>query len=117
MCPLSPEPPYQFPPHPITPGCHRAPNLDSLCHTSNSYWLSILHIIMHMFQCYFIFLIFVILNYFLDIVKDLLLFAVSFTIYYFLVLLNFLFFCILFFCIISLVLFHNSFPVISSIYY
>ena len=50
-------------------------------------------------------------------VKDLLLFAVSFTIDYYLFLLNFLFFCILFFHIISLVLFHNSFPVISNIYY
>ena len=48
------------------------------------------------FQFLFI-LIFVILNDFLDMVKDLLLFAVSFTIDYYLFLLNFLFFVFCFF--------------------
>ena len=47
-----PETPSHYPPHPIPPGCHRAPTLDSLCHISNSYWLSNLGIVMYMFQGY-----------------------------------------------------------------
>ena len=40
-----------FLPH-LTPlGCHRALDLGSLQHTANSYWLSILHLVMYMFQC------------------------------------------------------------------
>ena len=35
-----------FPP-PIPLGCHRAQGLSSLCHTTNSYWLSILHMVMY----------------------------------------------------------------------
>ena len=35
--------PSHLPPHPIPPGCHRAPALGALCHTINSHWLSILH--------------------------------------------------------------------------
>ena len=46
-CVLSP-----FPPHPIPPGCHRAPALGSLHHISKSHSLSILHMVMYMFQCY-----------------------------------------------------------------
>ena len=62
MCPLHPEAPSHLPPHSITLGCHRAPVLGALCHTSNSHWLSILHmyvyiyiylhIHIYMFQCY-----------------------------------------------------------------
>ena len=39
--------------HPIPPGCHRAPALGALAlpHTSNSHWLSILHMVTYMFQC------------------------------------------------------------------
>ena len=32
--PLPPEPPFHLPPHPTPPGCHRAPDLTSLCHTA-----------------------------------------------------------------------------------
>ena len=50
MCPLPPEsPPTSLP---IPPGCHRAPALGSLHHTPNHHWLSILHMVMYMFQCY-----------------------------------------------------------------
>ena len=54
ICPLPPE--ISSPSHPITPplGCHRAPGLSLLCHTTNSHWLSILHMVRHMFQCYFL---------------------------------------------------------------
>ena len=34
------------------PGCHRAPALGSLHHTSHSHWLSILHMVMYMLQSY-----------------------------------------------------------------
>ena len=40
-----------FPPSPIPPGCHRAPALGALPHTSHAHWLSILHMVMYMFQC------------------------------------------------------------------
>ena len=36
----------------IPPGCHRAPALGALCHTSNSHWLSTLHMVMYIFKCY-----------------------------------------------------------------
>ena len=50
--PLPLEPPSHLPPH-LTPlGCHRAPGLSFLDHTTNSHWLSILHMVMYMFQCY-----------------------------------------------------------------
>ena len=51
VCPLPPEPPSHLLPHPSPPGCHRAPGLSSLRHTANSHWLSILHLVMCMFQC------------------------------------------------------------------
>ena len=47
MCPLPPEPPSHLPPPPILPGIHRAPALGSLCHTSNSHWPSILHMVIY----------------------------------------------------------------------
>ena len=45
-------PPSHLPPHPTPLGCHRAPTLGSVCHTANSHWLSFLHLVMYMFQCY-----------------------------------------------------------------
>ena len=46
------EPSSHFPLHPTAPGCHRTGGLSSLCHTANSYWLSILHMAIYMFQWY-----------------------------------------------------------------
>ena len=46
------EAPRHLPPHPIHPGCGRALALDSLQPTSNYYWISILHMIVSMFQRY-----------------------------------------------------------------
>ena len=37
---------------PIPPDCHRAPALGSLCRIANSHQLSILHVVMCMFQCH-----------------------------------------------------------------
>ena len=51
-CPLHPEHLSHLPAHLIPPGCHRAPAVCALHHTWNSHWLSILHMVMHMFQCY-----------------------------------------------------------------
>ena len=34
-----------IPPHSLPPGCHRALALGALCHTSNSYWSSVLHMV------------------------------------------------------------------------
>ena len=44
--------PSHRPPHPTPPGCHRAPALalGFLCHTSDSHWLSILHMVTYIFQ-------------------------------------------------------------------
>ena len=39
-------------PHPTPLGCHRAQALGALSHSSNSHWLSVLHMVMYMFQCY-----------------------------------------------------------------
>ena len=41
-----------FPLHPTPLGCHRAPGLSSLHHIANFHWLSVLHMVMYMFQCY-----------------------------------------------------------------
>ena len=41
-----------LPPHPVPPDCLRAPALGPLYHTSNSHWLSVLHMLMYVFQCY-----------------------------------------------------------------
>ena len=47
-------PPSHLPFHPIPLGCHRAPDLSSLCRMANFHWLYILHMEMYMFQCYFL---------------------------------------------------------------
>ena len=40
------------PPTPLRPlPCHRARGLSSLCHTANSHWRSVLHMVMYMLQC------------------------------------------------------------------
>ena len=39
-------------PRPIPPGFQSVLTLGALCHMSNSYWLSLLHIVMCTFQCY-----------------------------------------------------------------
>ena len=39
-------------PHPTPLGCHRSLALGSLCHISNYHWLSILHTVRYMSQCY-----------------------------------------------------------------
>ena len=44
--------PSHLPPQPIPPGCQRALALGALYHTSNSHWLSVLHMVIYMFQCY-----------------------------------------------------------------
>ena len=49
--PLYGNPPSHFPPLRIPPGHHRAPALGALRHTSKSHWLSVLRMIMCMFQC------------------------------------------------------------------
>ena len=46
-----PECPSLLPPHPIPLGCPRAPALSALLHASNLHWLSILHMVIYMFQC------------------------------------------------------------------
>ena len=43
MCPLPLEPPSQFPPDPTPLSCYRG----FLSHTANSYWWSILHMVMY----------------------------------------------------------------------
>ena len=50
--PLPLGPPSHFPSHPTPLGFHRAQDLSSLDHTENSHLLSILHMVMYMFQCY-----------------------------------------------------------------
>ena len=46
------EPPSHLTHHPTPVGCHREPDLSSLCHTANFHWLSILHGVMYMFPCF-----------------------------------------------------------------
>ena len=53
MCPLPLEPHFCFSPHPIPPGCPRALTLGTLNHTSDSHWLSVLHMVIYVFQCYY----------------------------------------------------------------
>ena len=48
ICPLPLEPLSSS--HPLQ--CHRALNLSSLRHTANPHWLSILHMVIFMSQCY-----------------------------------------------------------------
>ena len=52
MCPPHPEPLSHLPPHPILPGCFRALAFSALLHALNLHWSSILHMAIHMFQCY-----------------------------------------------------------------
>ena len=44
------EPPCHLPPHPISPGYHRALALGALHHTANSHWSSVSHMVMYMFN-------------------------------------------------------------------
>ena len=44
--------PSPLPPHPILPGCHTEWVLDAQLHAPNLPWLSVLHVVMCMFQCY-----------------------------------------------------------------
>ena len=37
---------------PLPPGCCRTLILGASCHTSNSHWLSVLHMVIYTFQCY-----------------------------------------------------------------
>ena len=46
------EPPFHLPPYPTPLGCHRALGSSSLCHTANSHRLTVLHMVMCIFQCY-----------------------------------------------------------------
>ena len=50
ICPFPLKPPSLFPPHPTPLGLHRPLTLGSLNHTANSHRLSVLHMIMYMFQ-------------------------------------------------------------------
>ena len=52
ICPLPLEPPPHLPHHPMPLSCHKAQSLGSLHHTSNIHQLSILHVIMCIFQSY-----------------------------------------------------------------
>ena len=52
MCPPHPEHSSHFLPHPITLGCPRAPALSALLHSLSVRGLSILHMVIYMFQCY-----------------------------------------------------------------
>ena len=52
MCPLLPEPPSHLSLYSIPLGCSRAPALGALLQASDSHWLSILHRVMYMFQCF-----------------------------------------------------------------
>ena len=52
ICPLPLEPLTHLPLHPTSLGCHRALSLSFLHQTSNSQWLSILYMILYIFQCY-----------------------------------------------------------------
>ena len=48
----TPPPPRHLRAHPVFPGCHRAPSLGALLHTSELPWSSILHMTTYKFQCY-----------------------------------------------------------------
>ena len=48
------EPPSYLPPHPIPQGCPSAPALSALFHASNLGWWSSSHMVIYMFQCYFL---------------------------------------------------------------
>ena len=46
-----PETPSHIPPHPIPLCCPRALALSALLHALNLHWSSVLHMVIHMFQC------------------------------------------------------------------
>ena len=50
LCP-HPEPPSHLHPHPIPLGCPRTLTLGSLLHALNLQWSSVLHMVIHVFQC------------------------------------------------------------------
>ena len=52
MCCPHPEPSSHLPPHPVCLGCSRSMTLDALLYSLSLHWSSILHMVMHMFQCY-----------------------------------------------------------------
>ena len=51
-CVPHPEPPSHLPLHPVPLSHPTAPALSTLSHASNLDWWSVLHMIIHMFQCY-----------------------------------------------------------------
>ena len=48
------EPPSHLPPHHIPLGCPRVSALGALLHASNLHWSFNLHMVIYMFQCYFL---------------------------------------------------------------
>ena len=54
VCVPHPELPTHLPPHPIPQGHPSAPALSTLFHASNLDWRSVTHMIIYMFQCYFL---------------------------------------------------------------
>ena len=52
ICPFPVEPPSYLPLHPTLLGCYRASDWAPCWHIANSHWLSILHMVMHMFPHY-----------------------------------------------------------------
>ena len=53
-CVPHPEPPSHLPPYPIPQGHASAPALSTLSHALNLDWRSVSHMIIYMFQCYFL---------------------------------------------------------------
>ena len=49
-----PEPSFHLYPYPIPLGCPRAPALSDLLHASSLHWSSVFHMVIYMFQCYFL---------------------------------------------------------------
>ena len=47
-----PEPPFRSPSRPTPSMLSQSPGLNSLCHTENSHWLSVLYTVMYRFPCY-----------------------------------------------------------------
>ena len=54
MCPLILNTPSHLLPHPIPLGCPSALALSAQLHALNLHWSSILHMVIYMFQCYFL---------------------------------------------------------------
>ena len=53
-CVPHPETPSNLPPHPILLGCPSTPAVNALFHASNFDWPSISHMVIYMFQYYFL---------------------------------------------------------------